>query len=164
MFSKSLIQFSVDGWSCVPSMLLDLRPNHGGANEDSGDLLQKVPCTHCCTQCLRPKPGHRLPMPPPETPGHSWASLGQFLVGSLLLSPGSWYIEGFICALQVSVSPLLCNFWWFYCGVNDNLLQGGLCHTQVICTQRPCSRPLLTCTSTGDTLTEFWLSLCRENH
>ena len=25
----------------------------------------------------------------------------------------------------------------------------------------PCSSPLLTCTSTGDTQTEFWLSLCR---
>ena len=25
--SKSLIQFSVDGWGCVHSLLLDLRPN-----------------------------------------------------------------------------------------------------------------------------------------
>ena len=46
--SKSLIQFSVDGWGCVPSLLFDLRPNYGGGNEDNGDLLQKVPC---CTQC-----------------------------------------------------------------------------------------------------------------
>ena len=30
MFSKSLIQFSIDGWGCVPSLLLDPRPNHGG--------------------------------------------------------------------------------------------------------------------------------------
>ena len=36
-----------------------------------------------------PATGHRLPTPPPETPGHSWASLGQSLVQSLLLSPGS---------------------------------------------------------------------------
>ena len=34
--------------------------------------------------------GHCWPMPPPEAPGHSWASLGQSLVGSLLHSPGSW--------------------------------------------------------------------------
>ena len=47
MFSKSLIQFSVAGWGCVPSLLLDLRPNYGGGNEDNGDLLQKVPCMHC---------------------------------------------------------------------------------------------------------------------
>ena len=31
-----------------------------------------------------------------ETPGHSQASLAQSLVGSLLLSPGSWYAQGFI--------------------------------------------------------------------
>ena len=31
---------------------------------------------------------------------------------------------------------------------------------QVCCTQSPCSRPLLTCTSTGGTQTHFWLSLC----
>ena len=43
MFSKSLIQFSVDGQGCVPSMLLDLRQNYGGGNEDNGSLLQKVP-------------------------------------------------------------------------------------------------------------------------
>ena len=35
-----------------------------------------------------PVAGHRQPTPPPETPGHSQASLGQSLVGSLLLSPG----------------------------------------------------------------------------
>ena len=83
-------------------------------------------------------------------------------MGSLLLSPVSWCAQGFICALQGSVSPALCKFWWFYNGVNGDLLQEGLCHTQVYCTQSPCpcSRPLLTHTSTGDTQTEFWLSLC----
>ena len=45
MLSKSLIQFSVDRWGCVPSQLFDLRPNYGGGNEDNGNLLQKVPCT-----------------------------------------------------------------------------------------------------------------------
>ena len=49
MFSNSLIQFSLDGQGCVPSLLFDLRPNYGGGNEDNGDLLQKVPCMHCCT-------------------------------------------------------------------------------------------------------------------
>ena len=51
-------------------------------------------------------------------------------------------------------------------GVNGDLLQEGLCHRlgdEGSCTQSPCpcSRPLLThCPSTGDTQTEFWLSLC----
>ena len=35
-----------------------------------------------------PAAGHRQPIPLLETPGHSRASLGQSLVGSLLLSPG----------------------------------------------------------------------------
>ena len=38
MLSKSLIQFSVDGWNCVPSVLFDLGPNYGVGNEDNGDL------------------------------------------------------------------------------------------------------------------------------
>ena len=33
MLSKSLIQFLVDEWGCVPSLLLDLRPNYGVDNE-----------------------------------------------------------------------------------------------------------------------------------
>ena len=101
-------------------------------------------------------------MPPPETLEHSWACLGQFLVESLLLSPGSWCTQGFVCAFQEPVSPVLCKFWWFYGGANGNLLQEGLCHTQICCMQSPCpwGRPLLTHTSTGDTQTQFWLSLC----
>ena len=51
ILSKSLIQFFVHGQGCVPSLLFDLRPNYSGVNEDNGNLLQKVPCTHCCTQC-----------------------------------------------------------------------------------------------------------------
>ena len=39
MLSKSLIQFSVDGWSCVPSLLFTWEPNYGGGNEDNGNLL-----------------------------------------------------------------------------------------------------------------------------
>ena len=51
-----------------------------------------------------PAAGHHRPTPLPETPGHSQASLAQSLVGSLLLSPGSWCTQGFVCALQESVS------------------------------------------------------------
>ena len=162
MLSKSLIQFSVDGWGFVPSLLFDLRPNYGGGNEDNGDLCQKVPCTHCYISALNPAADHCWPTSLQETPGHSQASLGQSLEGSLLLSPGSWCAQGFVCALQESVSPVLCKFWWLYCGVNSDFLQEDLCHTQVYCTQSPCPghSPLLTCTSTGDTQTQFCLSLC----
>ena len=51
MISKSLIQFSIEEWGCVPSLLFNLRLNYGRGNEDNGDLLQKVVCTHCYIQC-----------------------------------------------------------------------------------------------------------------
>ena len=79
ILSKSLIQFSVDGWGCVHSLLFGLRPN-----------------------CR--------PMPPPETPGYSQAKLTQSILGTLLLSPGSWCTDGFVCALQEFVSPVLWKF------------------------------------------------------
>ena len=44
MFSKSIIQFSVDGRGCVPLLLLDLRSNYGGGNEDN--LLGKKVMTN----------------------------------------------------------------------------------------------------------------------
>ena len=72
--SKPLIQFSVDGQGCVPSLMFDLGPNYGGGNEDNGDLLQKIPCMHCCTQCPRP-----CSRPPPTlaSTGDSWTLMGK---------------------------------------------------------------------------------------
>ena len=143
------------------SPLFDLRPNYSGDKEDNGDLLQKVPCRHCYTQgpqpCSRPPPTH-------ASARDSWtltASLGQSLVGSLLLSHGSWCTRFCLCPPRVCF-PVLCKFWRAYGGVNGNLLQEGLCHTQVCCTQSPypCNRPLLTRTSSGDTKIQFCLSLC----
>ena len=37
-------------------------------------------------------------------------TLGWSLMGPLLLSAGSWCTQGFVCALQESVSPVLCKF------------------------------------------------------
>ena len=76
-----------------------------------------------------PAAGHHQLMPPPETPEHSQANVGQSLVGSPLLSPGSWCAKGSVCALQESVSPVLCKFWWYYGEANGDPLQEGLCHT-----------------------------------
>ena len=84
--SKSLIQFSVDGRGCVPSLLFDLRPNYGGGNEDNGDL-QKVPYMLCYISAPNPAAGHHRPT------RDSWTLTGKSdhsLVGSLLFSPGSW--------------------------------------------------------------------------
>ena len=66
--------------------------------------------SHARTAALidpNPAAGDRRSMPPLETPGHSRASLGQSLVESLLLSSRSWCAQGFVCAFQESVSPVL---------------------------------------------------------
>ena len=187
-----------------------MRPNHGGGNEDHGDLLQKVflltlprsvpytlpqatadPCL--CQRLL-------------DTHEQVWVSLLRghcsFLLVSgaqevLFVPPKSLFplshvssviksywppkssSLGFSVPLQdphageSAVGPgtflTVREFLWCNCsavcgsstrqlygGVNGDLLQEGLCHRlcdQVSCTQNPCpcGRPLLTCTSTGDT-------------
>ena len=133
--------------------VVDLRPNYGGGNEDNGDLLQKVPWMHCLTQC--PRPCSRPSLTHAST-RDSWTLLGKSgSVSCGVTAPFSWVLEckGFVCALQESVFAFLWKFWWLYGGVNGNLLQEGLSHTQVWCTQSPwpCGRPLLTRTSSGDT-------------
>ena len=119
--------------------------------------------SHVCTATLTAPnhaAGHYRPMPPLETPGHSQVSLGQSLVGSLLLSPGFWCTRFCLCPLRVYFS-VLCKFWQLYGGVNGDLLQEGWYRTQVGCTQSPClcGSPLLTRTSTGDAQTQFCLNL-----
>ena len=93
MRSMSLIQISVEGQGCVPSLLFDLRPNYGGGgNEDNGDLLQKVPCTHLVPSVSPTL--HQATADPQchwrllDTPGQVWVSL---LWGhcSFLLGPGA---------------------------------------------------------------------------
>ena len=103
-----------------------------------------------------PAAGHHQPMPLPETPGHSWTSLGgQSLVGSLLLSPRSWFAQGFVCALQESFFPFLCNCW--LCGrVNGNLPKRAYAIPRSAVLRAPApvaGRPLVTRTSSGDTQT-----------
>ena len=93
------------GRAVFPPLLFNLRPNYCRDNEGNGDLLQKYLCTHCCIQCLRP-----CSRPLWETPGHSKASLAQSFVGTLFPSPGSRCAQGFVCALQEPVSPVLWKF------------------------------------------------------
>ena len=130
MLSKSLIQFSVDGWSCVPSPLFTCGQT---MVEVMKIMVTSFKRSHACTATLSapsPASGHRQPTPLPDTPGHSQASLGQSFVGSLLLSLGSWCTQGSVCPPRVYF-PVLCKFWQIYGGVNSDLLQEVLCHTQV---------------------------------
>ena len=85
-------------------------------------------------------------------------------VSCRVTAPFSWILvhTRFCFFLPRVCFPGLCKFWQLFGGVNGNLLQEGLCHTQVCCTQSPCpcNSPLLTHTSIGDTQTQVCLSLC----
>ena len=103
MLSKSSFQFPVDGRGCIP-WLFDQRPNYGGGNEDNGDLLQKVPCRHCCMQC--PQACSR-PLLTHASTGDSWTLTGKS--GSVsygVTAPFSWVLvhTRFYLCPQVSIS------------------------------------------------------------
>ena len=135
VLSKSLIQFSVDGWTYVPSLLFTWAQTMVEVIKIMEISFKR---SHACLATFsapNPAAGHCRPTPLLEAPGHSRASLGQSLVRSLFLSPCSWCALGSVCALQGSISPVLCKFWQFYGGVNVDLLQEALCHTQVCLTQ-----------------------------
>ena len=134
MLSKSLIQFFVDGWNCVPSLLFTWGQT---TVEVMKIMVTSFRRSHACTVTLSapdPVAGHHPPMPLLETPGHSQGSLSQSLVVSLLLSPRLLCTRFCSCPPR-DYFPVLCNFWQLYGGVNGDLLQEGLCHTQVCCTQ-----------------------------
>ena len=117
---------------------------------------------YCYTLC--PLPPSRPPLTCIST-GDSWTLPGKSKsVSCGVTVPFSWVLvctRFCLCPSRVYFL-VLCKFWPFYGGVNGNLLQEGLCHTQVCCTQGPCpcGSPLLTCTYRGDTQTQFCLSLC----
>ena len=150
MLSKSLIQFSVDGWGCVPSLLFTWGQT---ILEVMRIMAKSFKSSHAHTATVsapNPAAGHGWPTSLLETPGHSRASLGQSLVVPLLLSLGP-SAHKVLFVLQRVCFPGLCTFWQLYGGVNGDPLQEGLCHTQVCCTQ--------TCISTGGTQRQFCLSL-----
>ena len=50
VLSKTLIQLSVDGWSCVPSLLFDLKPNYGDEGNESMEVMKIMATSFkmCC--------------------------------------------------------------------------------------------------------------------
>ena len=70
-----------------------------------------------------------------DTHGQVWVSL-LWSHCSFLLGPGAHKV---LFVPTKSLFPRLCKFWHLYGGVNDDLLQEGLCYTQVCCTQSPCT-------------------------
>ena len=103
--SISLIQFCpVDKWVGLCSLLVfDLRLNYGRGNQDNGDLLQKVPCTHYYTQ--RPQPCSRPPLTHTST-RDSWTPTGKSGSASCgLTAPFSWALA---CTRFCLCPPRVC--------------------------------------------------------
>ena len=117
MLSKSLIQFSVDGWSCVPSLLFTWGKNYGGGNEENPGLPQKNPGMYCYSLCSQPC--SRPPLTHTFTRDF-WTPTGKSPVWSVRFS---WVLvpEVLLCPPRVYF-PVLCKFWQLYSGVNSDLL------------------------------------------
>ena len=85
-----------------------------------------------------PRPCSRPPLTHAST-RDSWTLIGKSgsVSGdhcSFLLGPSGHKV---LFAPSKSVSSVLCKLWWRYGGVNGDLLQEGLSHTQVCSTQSP---------------------------
>ena len=90
MLSKSLIQFSVDEWGCIPSLLFTWGQTMVEAMMMMVTSLKRPKACTITVCAPNPAVGHHQPIAVPEIPGHSWASLGQSLMGSMFLYLGSW--------------------------------------------------------------------------
>ena len=89
MLSQFLIEFPADGWGFFLSLLFTWGQTMVEVMKIMATSFKR---SHACTAALSapsPAAGHHQPTPLLETPGHSQASLGQTLVGSLLLSSES---------------------------------------------------------------------------
>ena len=110
MLSKSVIQFSINTWGSITSLLFDLRPNYGEDNEDNGNLLQKTPCPHCYIQW----PWHSSWSPPTCTSTRdSWILTGKsWSVSCGITALFFWVLmctRFCLCPPRVC-SPVLCKF------------------------------------------------------
>ena len=135
MLSESLIQFSIDGWSFVPFLLFTWAQTMVEVMKIMATSFKR---SHACTAALsaptlqQATTNPRLCWRPVDAHGQVWISL------LWVTAPFSWVLvhTGFVCPLQEPVSPVLYKFWQLYGGVNGDLLQEGLCHTQDCCTDR----------------------------
>ena len=82
-------------------------------------------------------------------------------MGSLLLPPGSWCIQGSVCALHKSVSPVLCKFCWLYGGLMATSSKRAYAIPRSTAPGAPpLQQPTADLTSSEDTQTQCCLSLC----
>ena len=143
MLSKPLIQFSVDGQGCVPSLLFNPGPNYGGSDEDKTSFKR----SHAGTATLSaPDPEQascdpRLHKRRLDNHGQGWVSLS-WGHHSFLPGPGA---PGSVCALPEPASRVLCKFWRLCGGVRATSSKRACATPRSAAPRaRPCSRPPLT--------------------
>ena len=111
ILSKSLIQFSLDGWGCIPSLLFTWGQTMVKVKKIVVTSLERPHAGNATLSAPNPAVGHHRPMPLLETPGHSWASLDQSLAGSLFLPLVSWCTQVLFlpsCVSSKSLFPQSC--------------------------------------------------------
>ena len=103
---KSSAQFSVDGSSCVLSLLFTWDQTMVELMKIMVTSLKRSQACTATVHAPNPAAGHHRPMPSPETPGHPEANL---LWGhcSFLLGLGA---QGSVVPSK-SLFPILCKFW-----------------------------------------------------
>ena len=156
MFSKSLIQFSVHGWSCVLSLLFTWGQTMVDVMKIMVTSFKRSHEWTATLTALNPAAGT-------TDPHLCWRLLDKSgSVSCGVTAPFSWaLVHKMFCLCPPRVYfPVLCKFW-LYDGVNGDLLQEGLFHTQVCWIQSPCpcGSPLMASTSIGDAQTVLSESL-----
>ena len=104
---KSLIQFSVDGWSCVPSLLFTWGQTMVEVMKRIVTSFKRSRASTAALSAPNPAAGHHQPMPLLGTSGHSRASLVSLLWGhcSFFLGPGAHKVL-FVPANNLFPSPV----------------------------------------------------------
>ena len=105
-FSKSLIQFSPDGWGCVPSLLFGLRPNYVWVRVNGNFLPYPSPVLFSAPN---PLAGHCQTTLPS---GDSWTLTGKSgSVSSGVTAPFSWVLvhTNFTFVPSKSLFPQSCG-------------------------------------------------------
>ena len=81
VLSKSLIQFSVDGWGCVPSLLFTWGQTMVVVMKIMVTSLERSQACSATLSAPNPAAGHHRPTPLLETPGHSQQARDSLLWG-----------------------------------------------------------------------------------
>ena len=125
MLIKLLTQLSVDGCSCVPSLLfIYLGPNYGGGNEDNCDP-GKIPCMHCYIQF--PQPCSRPPLTCASTRDSRTPTGKSRAVFCGITAPFFWVLVPKVLLWPPIVYfPVLCKFLAASCGCDCWWKQGPM--------------------------------------